>query len=184
MLCTTARLYNTLLSLLVLKIVILFLLMIRRPPRSTRTDTLFPYTTLFRSAETIWHNGNDAPAWSERSKCGGEMPMGGERILGAGGIASERRVHDDDCWPIRNMLIDLRGIVGGDAVFRVELPENSGAHRVEFVEVTSFALHRPLGEPSDPGAGFEDDVVRYDYREMTDRSDERSVGKEWVSKVS
>src|SRR3546814_17882149 len=26
-----------------------FFLMIRRPPRSTRTDTLFPYTTLFRS---------------------------------------------------------------------------------------------------------------------------------------
>src|SRR3546814_4775001 len=30
----------------------LFLLMIRRPPRSTRTDTLFPYTTLFRSRRT------------------------------------------------------------------------------------------------------------------------------------
>src|SRR3546814_12048380 len=27
----------------------MFLLMIRRPPRSTHTDTLFPYTTLFRS---------------------------------------------------------------------------------------------------------------------------------------
>src|SRR3546814_410448 len=30
---------------------LLFFLMIRRPPRSTRTDTLFPYTTPFRS---IW----------------------------------------------------------------------------------------------------------------------------------
>src|SRR3546814_5725376 len=29
---------------------VFFFLMIRRPPRSTRTDTLFPYTTLFRSA--------------------------------------------------------------------------------------------------------------------------------------
>src|SRR3546814_12596422 len=28
--------------------------MIRRPPRSTRTDTLFPYTTLFRSEPTLW----------------------------------------------------------------------------------------------------------------------------------
>src|SRR3546814_14555701 len=27
--------------------------MIRRPPRSTRTDTLFPYTTLFRSVEAL-----------------------------------------------------------------------------------------------------------------------------------
>src|SRR3546814_4961736 len=30
--------------------------MIRRPPRSTRTDTLFPYTTLFRSEKSL---GND-----------------------------------------------------------------------------------------------------------------------------
>src|SRR3546814_8131974 len=29
--------------------------MIRRPPRSTRTDTLFPYTTLFRSHRAIEH---------------------------------------------------------------------------------------------------------------------------------
>src|SRR3546814_11063619 len=37
--------------MLVLMLVSLFVffLMIRRPPRSTRTDTLFPYTTLFRS---------------------------------------------------------------------------------------------------------------------------------------
>src|SRR3546814_16418512 len=33
--------------------IIFFFLMIRRPPRSTRTDTLFPYTTLFRSPETV-----------------------------------------------------------------------------------------------------------------------------------
>src|SRR3546814_11423848 len=30
-----------------------FFLMIRRPPRSTRTDTLFPYTTLFRSVPSL-----------------------------------------------------------------------------------------------------------------------------------
>src|SRR3546814_16905023 len=35
---------------------VFFFLMIRRPPRSTRTDTLFPYTTLFRS-KARWHNG-------------------------------------------------------------------------------------------------------------------------------
>src|SRR3546814_20033415 len=28
--------------------------MIRQPPRSTRTDTLFPYTTLFRSYRSTW----------------------------------------------------------------------------------------------------------------------------------
>src|SRR3546814_20901765 len=31
-----------------------FFLMIRRPPRSTRTDTLFPYTTLFRSSNVTF----------------------------------------------------------------------------------------------------------------------------------
>src|SRR3546814_3176143 len=30
-----------------------FFLMIRRPPRATRTDTLFPYTTLFRSQDSV-----------------------------------------------------------------------------------------------------------------------------------
>src|SRR3546814_9569863 len=35
---------------------VVFFLVIRRPPRSTRTDTLFPYTTLFRS----WRNGKTA----------------------------------------------------------------------------------------------------------------------------
>src|SRR3546814_8704352 len=33
-----------------------FFLMIRRPPRSTRTDTLFPYTTLFRSVRAVVDN--------------------------------------------------------------------------------------------------------------------------------
>src|SRR3546814_16340183 len=41
---TTSKVYTVLSSW-----VCLFFLMIRRPPRSTRTDTLFPYTTLFRS---------------------------------------------------------------------------------------------------------------------------------------
>src|SRR3546814_3872636 len=49
-----------------------FFLMIRRPPRSTRTDTLFPYTTLFRSlvdddgviCDVIGVNIKDA--WQER----------------------------------------------------------------------------------------------------------------------
>src|SRR3546814_3989107 len=40
-----------LLRLRSLYVCIVFFLMIRRPPRSTRTDTLFPYTTLFRSLE-------------------------------------------------------------------------------------------------------------------------------------
>src|SRR3546814_10999202 len=48
----------------------MFFLMIRRPPRSTRTDTLFPYTTLFRSA---------ADARADRSRDGGRV-----RYVGGG----------------------------------------------------------------------------------------------------
>src|SRR3546814_4759350 len=49
---------------------IFFVLMIRRPPRSTRTDTLFPYTTLFRSRPYLkgrdwfdfsWYVANHVP---------------------------------------------------------------------------------------------------------------------------
>src|SRR3546814_12736608 len=39
-----------------------FMLIVRRPPRSTRTDTLFPYTTLFRSVTTISRNYRSAVA--------------------------------------------------------------------------------------------------------------------------
>src|SRR3546814_6898526 len=39
----------------VLTATLVFFLMIRRPPISTRTDTLFPYTTLFRSTATCLH---------------------------------------------------------------------------------------------------------------------------------
>src|SRR3546814_2410264 len=56
--------------------VLLFLLflMIRRPPRSTRTDTLFPYTTLFRS--------EDAHRPGVRGEGAGDHPDG-RRLAGA-----------------------------------------------------------------------------------------------------
>src|SRR3546814_16739397 len=39
--------------------------MIRRPPRSTRTYTLFPYTTLFRSQVALeWDAGNKRNSWT------------------------------------------------------------------------------------------------------------------------
>src|SRR3546814_12025037 len=44
--CFTVMMFIT---LIIFMLSFFFFLMIRRPPRSTRTDTLFPYTTLFRS---------------------------------------------------------------------------------------------------------------------------------------
>src|SRR3546814_13695777 len=42
--------------------------MIRRPPRSTRTDTLFPYTTLFRSRRRLPAFGGVAPVVHARGR--------------------------------------------------------------------------------------------------------------------
>src|SRR5213082_3643267 len=46
---------------------VFFFLMIRRPPRSTLCQTLFPYTTLFRSKE-LAAQGNHAPAATHRHR--------------------------------------------------------------------------------------------------------------------
>src|SRR3546814_4102420 len=46
--------------------------MIRRPPRSTRTDTLFPYTTLFRSSERV-RLRSTRPSYRSRSESYSEV---------------------------------------------------------------------------------------------------------------
>src|SRR3546814_972455 len=58
--------------------------MIRRPPRSTRTDTLFPYTTLFRSA------GEREGAGDEEAGGGGAEQVPGSRHAGPGRQAQAR----------------------------------------------------------------------------------------------
>src|SRR3546814_2646524 len=68
--------------------------MIRRPPRSTRTDTLFPYTTLFRSlplGEHAGHEGLDQPPLPAR--IGGDGGLGREPV-GAVRTRRHRRLHD------------------------------------------------------------------------------------------
>src|SRR3546814_12475178 len=56
--------------------------MLRRPPRSTRTDTLFPYTTLFRSDRCL----------RRRPRCPGERTgrrvRGSRRLLSAQSVAA------------------------------------------------------------------------------------------------
>src|SRR3546814_20692496 len=68
-----------------------FFLMLRRPPRSTLTDTLFPYTTRFRSGvslQTLYRGGVAArPRCDRSSHCGdagGVDRRGGGRAPGAG----------------------------------------------------------------------------------------------------
>src|SRR3546814_5961923 len=55
--------------------------MIRRPPRSTRTDTLFPYTTLFRSEDLA---GIEQEDLQQRELACGELHLPPARERGAG----------------------------------------------------------------------------------------------------
>src|SRR3546814_2161255 len=65
-----------------------FFLIIRRPPRSTRTDTLFPYTTLFRSRSS-----------HPRASCRLRQPAGdGAR---GGGLVPPRRHAGNDAPVLR-----------------------------------------------------------------------------------
>src|SRR3546814_14591748 len=60
---------------------LIFFLMIRRPPRSTRTDTLFPYTTLFRSARAYraGRRGRQRPVAHRRDDQRARTPRDGGR---------------------------------------------------------------------------------------------------------
>src|SRR3546814_12619708 len=103
--------------------------MLRRPPRSTRTDTLFPYTTLFRS---------DPPR---------------VRGIGEGGAREARE--GDGVAHARRLLHDRRGLA---------------RHRVGAAE------RGALRELDD-----DDGIALIHRRDEAARSEERRVGKEWVS---
>src|SRR3546814_20404473 len=74
-----------------------FCLIIRRPPRATRTDTLFPYSTLFRSDPGLRirlaaRGGNHAGAFAGKTAGDG----GAEATAGAehqGALAGETEIH-------------------------------------------------------------------------------------------
>src|SRR3546814_10069195 len=79
-----------------------FFLMIRRPPRSTRTDTLFPYTTLFRSRRPIDSpgaprsadlDGSDQAATHAFSGATVPYPMPAERSAQPVGGRTEGALH-------------------------------------------------------------------------------------------
>src|SRR3546814_18723411 len=75
----------------------IFFLMIRRPPRSTRTDTLFPYTTLFRSDGNAGIDGRallEAEVRELPDQVGriGDAPFG--QRLPAQGVVRDRYVLD------------------------------------------------------------------------------------------
>src|SRR3546814_4367346 len=76
----------------------LYFLMILRPPRSTRTDTLFPYTTLFRSLGWCFPERPRLPARWPLSKMMNSFFIC--RWLGRSTrLSSSRSVEEDDATP-------------------------------------------------------------------------------------
>src|SRR3546814_1195814 len=94
-------------------VVAFFILMIRRPPRSTRTDTLFPYTTLFRS-----------PACPRTARARRRRPVPGISVSGRNSRRVERPV------PARGIERPAQGAGRGTAVGR-RIPEAGARARSE-----------------------------------------------------
>src|SRR3546814_5886294 len=79
--------------------------MIRRPPRSTRTDTLFPYTTLFRSLRVEQRAG-------ERSGFVALEPAAGIDQLGErSGVALRETVRAETLDLLEDLVDELRGVI-------------------------------------------------------------------------
>src|SRR3546814_18594734 len=75
---------------------VFFCLMIRRPPRTTRTDTLFPYTTLFRSIS----DRDVVNALERRDHVEHRITLAGAEVPDA-----KRRVARDDAVQRRHMAL-------------------------------------------------------------------------------
>src|SRR3546814_5970398 len=91
--------------------------MIRRPPRSTRTDTLFPYTTLFRSRLPVRERGAEYILAAQRSGDGVGTRIGDdERGVGVfgrfGQSHGDARVHCSDQYVDLIALDQTVGVVG------------------------------------------------------------------------
>src|SRR3546814_5990619 len=100
--------------------------MIRRPPRSTRTDTLFPYTTLFRSANLRSTGGRQVDDLAERE---GTIATHRNRVRAArvhvNRIAERHRADqfaaDDGRIMVGDRRLDQEGVLDAHRLRNVEI---------------------------------------------------------------
>src|SRR3546814_13960702 len=113
--------------------------MIRRPPRSTRTDTLFPYTTLFRSSaffERVFQR-DLARNPAARSAFGGKGAQRGWPDV------SQTRA-DENVALVRRDLAELRGFdrgaLGADAQLSYDLRSEEHTSELQSLMRISYAV--------------------------------------------
>src|SRR3546814_12839973 len=119
--------------------------MVRLPPRSTRTDTLFPYTTLFRSCAPV-----EAGRRAQRA-----ASWGFERLGGIGGVRRDlcgrkkRRV----CSPqSRARLRDPDDRLGNLEILRERFLDETGEKRVVNIPPPGRRVSRPRRQTPQPRA--------------------------------
>src|SRR3546814_17182102 len=83
---------------------IFFFLMKRRPPRSTRTDTLFPYTTLFRSIDRPRRLRQCRPGGVDRLAIGRHPRRAGDPQLFAGCRTPEAELGGASAAQLRHLV--------------------------------------------------------------------------------
>src|SRR3546814_17027206 len=108
--------------------------MIRRPPRSTRTDTLFPYTTLFRSLRWRLFDFGRVDAEVARAK-------GAEREA----IAQFRNAALRAAEDVERAVVAWRTAREREAVHAEEVRAATAADRKSVVEGTSVSVSVCLG---------------------------------------
>src|SRR3546814_10070799 len=139
-------------STLVIRIIasMCFFLMIRRPPRSTRTDTLFPYTTLFRSHLQRRRSRRDLrDRRCRRQRLArrhhdhrSRRPCPGPAMTQIGGVPD---MHDEDDYPYDNPVsrahaASLREQArAGGLRFEAYLPPALADRLLEPIELRMFA---------------------------------------------
>src|SRR3546814_20925008 len=124
-----------------------FFLMIRRPPRSTRTDTLFPYTTLFRS----------------------DLALYAAKAEGAGVVREFRSEMRESAESRKSMLREAREALRDDRIipfYQAKIDLRSG-DVIGFEALLRWHHHRRgLQPPASIQAAFDDSLHAID---MTDR---------------
>src|SRR3546814_2367520 len=106
--------------------------MIRRPPISTRTDTLFPYTTLFRSKVNAWPLDEGLIDYVDDGSYGSESDE--NPIYTANVVANEKLMVNSESVDASSITKELLADVLHEAE-AVEANVATGYHAIEFLQI-------------------------------------------------